>query len=121
MKTPLRILHLENDPQGAELVQSTLASDRIVCSLTRVQNKADFVAALEVGGFDLVLSEFILPEFDGLSALKLVRSKWPDVPCILVSGTSGEDAAVESTVHFDVFELDHIVGGERDAVSGDLS
>jgi signal transduction histidine kinase len=95
-KEPLRILHLEDDLKDAELVESTLAADRIVCSLKRVQNKADFVAELEAGGIDLVLAEFAVSEFDGLSALKLVRSKWPHVPCILVSQLSGEDITVES-------------------------
>jgi two-component system, cell cycle sensor histidine kinase and response regulator CckA len=96
MKTALRILHLEDNPKDAELIHSTLAADRLVCSMTRVQNKAEFVAALEAGGFDLVLAEFKLPEFDGLSAVKLARSKWPDLPCILVSGTCDEEIAVES-------------------------
>jgi two-component system cell cycle sensor histidine kinase/response regulator CckA len=96
MKTSVRILHLDDDPKDADLIQSTLAADRIVCSLTHVRNKADFIAALEAGGFDLVLAEFAVPEFDGLSALKTVRSKWPDLPCILVSGTSDEEITVES-------------------------
>src|SRR5258708_5891058 len=96
MKTSVRILHLDDDPKDVELIQSTLAADRIVCSLTHVRNKADFIAALEAGGFDLVLAEFAVPEFDGLSALKTVRSKWPDLPCILVSGISDEEITVES-------------------------
>jgi two-component system cell cycle sensor histidine kinase/response regulator CckA len=96
MKTALRILHLEHDPKDAELVQATLAADQIVCSMARVQNSADFVAALEAGGVDLVLAEFAVPGFDGISALKIVRSRWPDVPCILLSETTGEALAVES-------------------------
>jgi PAS domain S-box-containing protein len=96
MKSPLHILHLEDDPNDAALVQSTLEAGGITCAATCVQNRADFVAALEHGGIDLILSDFSLPAFDGFSAAKLVRSKWPDIPLILVSGTLGEEQAVDS-------------------------
>jgi two-component system cell cycle sensor histidine kinase/response regulator CckA len=96
MKSPLHILHLEDDPNDAALVQSTLEAGGITCAATCVQNRADFVAALEHGGIDLILSDFSLPAFDGFSAAELVRSKWPDIPLILVSGTLGEEQAVDS-------------------------
>jgi DNA-binding NtrC family response regulator len=54
------------------------------------------VAALEYGGFDLILSDFTLPAFDGLSALKIARAERPDLPVILVSGTLGEERAVDA-------------------------
>lgn len=78
------------------MVQSTLATAGIVCVITRVQNRVDFITALERGGIDLVIAEFSLPEFDGRSALEIVRSKWPDVPYILASGRLGEEVAVEA-------------------------
>jgi signal transduction histidine kinase len=96
MKSPLHILHLEDDPNDAALVQSTLEAEGITCATTCVQNRADFVAALEHGGINLVLSDFSLPAFDGFSAAELVRLKWPDIPLILVSGTLGEEQAVDS-------------------------
>ena len=96
MKSPLHILHLEDDPNDAALVQSTLEAGGITCAATRVQNRADFVAALEHGGIDLVLSDFSLPAFDGFSAAGLVRPKWPDIPLILVSGALGEEQAIDS-------------------------
>jgi signal transduction histidine kinase len=96
MKSPLRILHLEDDPADAALVQSTLEAGDIHCATTRVQNSDDFVAALERGGIDLILSDFRLPTFDGLSALKIAHTGWPGIPLIFVSGTLGEDRAVDS-------------------------
>ena len=57
MKSPLRILYLEDDPRDAELVLETLALDGITCQLTRVENEADFIASLEQGGFDLILAD----------------------------------------------------------------
>jgi PAS domain S-box-containing protein len=63
---------------------------------TCVQKRDDFVAALERGGIDLILSDFSLPAFDGLSAAEIVRSRWPAIPLILVSGTLGEERAIDS-------------------------
>ncbi len=96
MKSPLHILHLEDDPNDAALVQSTLEAAGIVCVTTRVQDHDGFVAALEGGGIDLILSDFTLPAFDGLSAAEIVRNKWPGIPLILVSGTLGEEQAIDS-------------------------
>jgi PAS domain S-box-containing protein len=96
MKSPLRILYLEDDPRDAELVQETLANDGIGCDVRRVETEADFIAALEQGGFDLILADYTLPSFDGLSALKIAQHDWPHVPLIFVSGTLGEEVAIEA-------------------------
>ncbi|HZL77402.1 MAG TPA: response regulator [Candidatus Limnocylindrales bacterium] len=96
MKSPLHILHLENDPNDAALVQSTLAAGGIACATTCVQNRDDFVAALEHGGIDLILADCSLPVFDGMSALKIAHAKWPTIPLIFVSGTLGEERAIDS-------------------------
>jgi signal transduction histidine kinase len=96
MKAPLHILHLEDDANDAALIQATLAGGGIGCTIKRVETSADFWAELERGGVDLVISDYLLPHFDGLSALKMVRVKWPDLPFILVSGTLGEEQAIES-------------------------
>jgi two-component system cell cycle sensor histidine kinase/response regulator CckA len=96
MKSPLNILHLEDDPNDAALVQSTLLAGGIACLTTCVQNSDDFQAALERGDIDLVLSDFSLPAFDGLAAIKLTHQDQPDLPVILVSGTLGEEQAVDS-------------------------
>src|ERR1700744_3943334 len=96
MRLPLRILSLQDDPKDAELVQETLESDDITCEITRVETEADFIASLEEAGFDSILAAYTLPSFDGLSALKIARQSWPQVPFIFVSGTLGEEVAIEA-------------------------
>src|SRR6266704_329751 len=96
MKTSLRILHLEDNPHGATLIQQRLQADGIVSEVLRVDSRADFVKALEQGRFDLILSDYTIPAFNGLSALGLAIQARADVPFIFVSGTLGEDVAIES-------------------------
>jgi two-component system cell cycle sensor histidine kinase/response regulator CckA len=96
MNAPLRILHLEDDPVDAVLVQSALMAGGLACTTTRVQTHDDFVAALDGGGIDLILSDFSLPAFDGLSALEIAQARQPDLPVIFVSGTLGEQRAIDS-------------------------
>src|SRR4029077_20440988 len=96
MKSPLQILHLEDNPKDAELIQAILETEGIVCDVTRVDTEADFLASIDHCSFDLILTDYTLPSFDGLSALKTALEKRPDVPFIFVSGTLGEEAAVEA-------------------------
>ena len=96
MKSPIHILHLEDNANDAALVEATLIAGGIACATNRVQTRHDFLAALEQGDIDLILSDFSLPEFDGLSALKIARARQFDVPVIMVSGTLGEEQAVDS-------------------------
>ena len=96
MRLPLRILSLEDDPNDAELVQETLSSDGLTCHITRVETEADFLATLEQESFDVILADYTLPSFDGLSALKIARRNWPHVPFIFVSGTLDEEVAIEA-------------------------
>jgi len=96
MKSQLCILHLEDDPRDAELVQETLAADGIASQVTRVETQAHFIACLEQGGFDLIFADYTLPSFDGLSALKIANQNRPHVPFIFVSGTLDEEVAIEA-------------------------
>lgn len=96
MHSALRVLSLEDDPIDAELVRETLASDGIPCDITRVDTEADFIASLDERGYDLILADYTLPAFDGLSALKIARQRWPSVPFIFVSGTLDEEIAIEA-------------------------
>src|SRR5712692_7460791 len=96
MRTRLRILHLEDNPYDATLIQQSLKADGIVSEVLRVDSRADFVKALEKGRFDLILSDYTIPSFDGLSALGLAIQARSDLPFIFVSGTLGEDVAIES-------------------------
>jgi CheY-like chemotaxis protein len=84
---PLRILHVEDNVADAELVQGTLAMEGIACDVTRVETEPAFFAALQRGGFDLILADYTLPSFDGLSALRMARQQRPDLTFIFVSGT----------------------------------
>ena len=92
----MRILYLEDEPRDAELVQASLEADDIVCDLIRLDNQQDFVEALKEGGFDLILADYTLPLFDGVSALKLAKEIAPQVPFIFVSGTLGDERGVEA-------------------------
>lgn len=96
MKSPLHILHLEDNRNDAALVLATLEAEGILCEVKCVEDRTAFLAALEQGGIDLVLSDFTLPAFDGLAATGLVRSGWPEIPVILVSGTLGEELAIDA-------------------------
>ena len=95
-QNPLRILSLEDDPNDTDLIQELLAAEQIVCDVMRVDTQAAFSASLERGGIDLILADYSLPSFDGLSALKLATIACPHVPFIFVSGTLGEEVAIEA-------------------------
>ncbi|MGF6932543.1 PAS domain S-box-containing protein [Paraburkholderia sp. UCT70] len=92
----LRIVLLEDNANDAELIQELLQADHLCCEIVRVQSRADFEAALKTVGIDLILADYQLPAFDGLSALEIAQSERPEVPFILVSGTLGEELAVEA-------------------------
>jgi signal transduction histidine kinase/CheY-like chemotaxis protein len=94
--SPLRILLLEDNTRDAELIQELLEADHFVFEVTRVQTRAEFVASLENAGIDLILADYKLPSFDGLSALKLALDARPDLPFIFVSGMLGEEVAIEA-------------------------
>jgi PAS domain S-box-containing protein len=96
MNPSIGILLLEDDPNDAGLVEEMLEANHFTCRFTRVQGRDEFLAALEHGEFDLILSDHKLPSFDGLSALNLARRARPDIPFIFVSGTLGEEAAIEA-------------------------
>src|SRR6266404_5503741 len=96
MRNPLRILSIEDDPKDTELIQDLLETEDIVCEVTRVDSQAALEASLEQGGIDLILADYTLPTFDGLSALKLAMKTCPEVPFLFVSGTLGEEVAIEA-------------------------
>jgi PAS domain S-box-containing protein len=95
MGQPLRILSLEDDPNDAGLIQEMLEHAGIACELVRVDTQPAFEAAIGES-VDLVLADYTLPSFDGLSALNLAIDACPDVPFIFVSGTLGEEVAIEA-------------------------
>jgi len=96
VKSPLRVLLLEDNTFDAELIQELLEADHFVCEVTRAQTRAEFVAGLENPGIDVILADYKLPSFDGLSALKLALDARAEVPFIFVSGSLGEEVAIEA-------------------------
>ena len=92
----LRILLLEDNDTDAALVQDLLEADGLRSEIVRVQTRAEFIAALEDRQLDLILADYSLPSFDGVSALKLTLRRRPDLPFIFVSGTLGEEVAIEA-------------------------
>ena len=95
-ETPvLRILLLEDSDLDAELLSSVLES-HFTFTIDRVTERETFSAATFANSYDLILADYILPSFDGLSALSIAREHCPDVPFVFVSGILGEDVAVEA-------------------------
>ncbi len=96
VKTPLRLLLLEDDPIDADLVAATLSEAGLECTAKRVDTRRDFLAALETGDFDLILADYSIPGFDGMTALSLARQLTPDIPFLFVSATIGEELAIDA-------------------------
>jgi CheY-like chemotaxis protein len=66
----------------------------MACTLTRVESRGELAAALEAGGFDLILSDNAVPSYDGLSALARAREHRPEVPFIYASGNRGRSTSL---------------------------
>jgi PAS domain S-box-containing protein len=94
--TPVRILLLEDNPYDAELIQKLLEEGRRLCEVIQVETREEFETALNSSEIELILADYKLPSFDGLSALKLSVSARPEVPFIFVSGTLGEESAIDA-------------------------
>jgi PAS domain S-box-containing protein len=92
----LRILHLEDEPDFSDLVRALLEREGFTVQLVLVDNLPDFQKALAAESFDVVLADYLLPACNGLDALATARAESPDTPFLLVSGTIGEQAAIES-------------------------
>ena len=95
MDKELRILMLEDAPSDAELIVRELHRGGIKFESRRVETKEDFVRSLKGFNADIILADYNLPSFDGPAAISLVKEQFPELPVILVSGTMGEDLAVE--------------------------
>lgn len=96
MNTLVKILHLEDNPKDTALVQATLESAGLAIEILRVETRDDFVAALEQREIDVIFADKTLPAFDGFRALEFARQLRPEAPFIFVSGTLGEEVAIES-------------------------
>ena len=90
MRDALRILHLENDPLDAELVEAALAKGGVGHEIRVAADRETYLEALGSERFDLILSDCGMPGFDGLSALRAARQECPDTPFIAVTDTPPE-------------------------------
>ena len=91
----LRFLLLEDDPSDCVLIQSALEKAGIRAQFTITATRNEFVGALMQARFDLILADYSLPGYDGTSALTQARELRPDTPFVFVSGTIGEERAIE--------------------------
>lgn len=95
----VNILMLEDSVLDAQLSLELLDRAGIAVTATRVETRSDFTAALEGGEVNLILADYVLPDFDGLSALAIAREKCPETPFIFVSGAMGEEIAINALQH----------------------
>jgi PAS domain S-box-containing protein len=91
----LKALLVEDDADDADLLAHKIREAGYELEWTRVDTEADFLASLRTPP-DIIFSDFSIPRFGGLRALEVLRSTGLDVPLILVSGTVGEEVAVEA-------------------------
>ncbi len=96
VQRPVRILHLEDNENDQVLVREMLLAEGLACELVAVKTREDFDSAVRQNKYDLIISDYTLPSFDGLRALSLAREVCPETPFIFFSGTIGEEAAVET-------------------------
>jgi len=92
----LNILHIEDNRLDADLIRETLVCQGIIANVLYVETEDEFRTSLQNRGIDLILADYALPAFDGLTALRIAREQRPELPFIFISGTIDEDAPVES-------------------------
>jgi CheY-like chemotaxis protein len=92
---PIRVLHLEDSARDADIIAHKLEVDGVRCDIVVTNSRASFDAALAREPFDVVLCDYNVPGYDGLTALKRVKQVRPDAPVIIISGSVGEEEAVK--------------------------
>ena len=95
MSETTRVLIVEDLPSDAELSEREIRKALGSCEFRRVEIREEYLAALDDFRPGLIVSDFKMPQFDGLAALKLALERCPDVPFIMVTGSMNEDTAVE--------------------------
>ena len=117
-KANLRILYLEDDLVDRDLVRQTLKADGVSAEFLFCLNEAQFRAGLKEPKFDIILSDFTLPTFDGMAALVLARKAHPEIPFIFFSGTIGDEKAVETLKSG---ATDYVLKGQLNRLSGAIN
>ncbi len=95
----MKLLHLEDNDADAELFEALLLREWPDCEITRLSGRDEFEAALQLENFDLILSDHSMPGFDGITALDIVHALCPETPFVFLSGTIGEERAIEALRH----------------------
>src|SRR6187455_1684069 len=93
---PVRLIVVEDMPMEAEIAIRQLESGGFTCSWKRVDSESALRAALAEAQPDIILSDFTLPGFDGIAALEISRELAPEAPFIFLSGTLGEERAIDA-------------------------
>src|SRR5213593_17011 len=97
MSRPLRILHIEDNPDDRALIQRELRRKYADLQVTPILSATDFARVLEEAeAYDLVLTDYHLGWTDGMAILRAVKDRCPDCPVIMVTGTGSEEIAVEA-------------------------
>lgn len=91
----INVLHLEDTPEDSDLIQMTLKREGWKIDYRRVDNEENFLEALRQTNFDIILADYHLPGYNGIEALQVCSEHYPETPFIIVSGTLGEEIAVE--------------------------
>jgi two-component system cell cycle sensor histidine kinase/response regulator CckA len=94
-KGPVRLLHLDDDVREARSIHTTLQRAGLASLIRHVGSRLEFESALEQDSYHLILCDFNLPDYDGVSALSIARARQPGVPIIVISSAEGEDQAVK--------------------------
>jgi two-component system NtrC family sensor kinase len=92
----LRVLIVEDNPVDAELLERELLNAGYAVIASRVGTAAAMQSALDDHDWDLILSDFAMPRFSGLEALELLKATGKDIPFILISGSAGDDIAIDA-------------------------
>jgi len=95
MEKKINILIIEDVPADAELVEHELRKEKIEFSSKRVDTKKDFLRELKDFVPDIIISDFCLPQFNGMAALELAKGLAPLTPFIICTGSMNEETAVE--------------------------
>lgn len=95
MQPLIKLLLVEDLPEDAEMAEREIRKTLGPGEVLRVETRRAYLAALTTFRPDLIVSDFKLPQFDGLSALELAKAHAPDVPFIMLTGSMNEDTAVE--------------------------
>lgn len=99
MEEVINILHLEDDANDSLLIQMNLKEENLNFNYFLALNESDFVHQLNTNRIDIILSDYSLPSYSGSEALNLVKEQYQHIPFVFVSGTMGEDVAIDSLVN----------------------